>query len=214
MDAALRMFAEKSVDATTIEEITELADLGKGTFYGHFSGKEEVVVALVEDVVNRLIEALKAARPQPRNLHEAVDRLLAVHGDFFLSDHDAFVLLFQGRLLLKLRRDATEDLGQPYLRYLQEVEACLAPFAAQPIEREKVRRLAYAVAGFVSGFFSFAMIGLAAEEIEKSLGPMRQAFVAASEAFLSSQGVSSPPEPGVAAGQPQGPPRAIVETKQ
>jgi AcrR family transcriptional regulator len=39
-EAALDVFSEKSVDAATVEEITEKADLGKGTLYQHFEDKE------------------------------------------------------------------------------------------------------------------------------------------------------------------------------
>lgn len=198
LDAALRKFAEKGVDATTIEEITESADLGKGTFYRHFSSREELMLALVDEVVGRLIAAFRGANPAPRGLPDAVDCLLGVHSDFFQASREAFVLLFQGRLLLKLQREVGE-LEQPYLRYLGEIENFLAPFVLQ-LDRKKVRRLACAMAGFVSGFFSFAMIGLAADEIKKSLGPMRQAFVAASEAFLASQGTPPSIEPGTTAG--------------
>jgi len=54
--AALDVFSEKSVDAATVEEITEKADVGKGTLYQHFEDKEEIVVTLVDEAVEHLIE--------------------------------------------------------------------------------------------------------------------------------------------------------------
>jgi len=47
--AALDIFSEKSVDSVTVEEITEKADLGKGTLHQHFAHKEEIVVTLVDE---------------------------------------------------------------------------------------------------------------------------------------------------------------------
>ncbi|MHC4244974.1 MAG: TetR/AcrR family transcriptional regulator, partial [Planctomycetota bacterium] len=47
-EAALDVFSEKSVDAATVEEITEKADVGKGTLYQHFDDKEQIVITLVE----------------------------------------------------------------------------------------------------------------------------------------------------------------------
>jgi AcrR family transcriptional regulator len=41
--AVLGVFSEKSIDAATVEEITEKADVGKGTLYQHFEDKEEIV---------------------------------------------------------------------------------------------------------------------------------------------------------------------------
>lgn len=40
---ALRLFAERGYFATTIEDITEAADLGKGTFFNYFPSKEHVL---------------------------------------------------------------------------------------------------------------------------------------------------------------------------
>ncbi len=46
MDAAQALFLEKGVMQTTIEQITVAAGVAKGTFYLHFSSKEDVLVAL------------------------------------------------------------------------------------------------------------------------------------------------------------------------
>ncbi|UIY23207.1 TetR/AcrR family transcriptional regulator [Rhizobium leguminosarum] len=43
MTAAERLFLEKGVELTTIEEITTGAGVAKGTFYLHFSSKADVL---------------------------------------------------------------------------------------------------------------------------------------------------------------------------
>jgi AcrR family transcriptional regulator len=42
LDAAEKLIAEKGFDHATIDEITEIADLAKGTFYNHFKDKNEI----------------------------------------------------------------------------------------------------------------------------------------------------------------------------
>jgi AcrR family transcriptional regulator len=42
VQAALDLFAEKGVEETTVAEISEAADIGKGTFFTYFRTKEEV----------------------------------------------------------------------------------------------------------------------------------------------------------------------------
>ena len=184
LEAALAMFTDKGLDATTIEDITERADVGKGTFYRHFASKDEVMLALIEQAVDHLAEYIGRMQQQPSSLEQSLEHLLDAHSKFFKEHADEFVLMFQGRVLLKLQRDIGEELGQPYLRYLREIEQRVAPYVPQPVDGVKVRRLSCAVAGFVSGFFSFAMIGMAAGEMETSLAPLRRAFVAASSTFL------------------------------
>jgi AcrR family transcriptional regulator len=58
--AALSLFEEKGVDATTIAEITARAGVAKGTFFFHFDSKEMVMFELqqlwVAEELERLIE--------------------------------------------------------------------------------------------------------------------------------------------------------------
>jgi len=48
MNAAQRLFLERGVASTTIEQITSAADVAKGTFYLYFSSKEDILAALGE----------------------------------------------------------------------------------------------------------------------------------------------------------------------
>ena len=95
--AALDVFAEKSVDAATVEEITDKADVGKGTLYQHFEDKEEIVVTLVDDAVNNLIERIQSYDPAPETLEEMLEHLLNAHYGFSIDSREEFLLLFQDR---------------------------------------------------------------------------------------------------------------------
>jgi len=183
-EAALDIFSEKSVDATTVEEITEKADVGKGTLYQHFEDKEEIVVTLVEEAVEHLIDRIRAYDRPPDTLELMLEHLLNAHYDFSIEAREEFLLLFQGKLLLKLESDALDGLEEPYLRYLGEIEEQVSTYLSPRIARLKVRRLACAVAGFVFGFFSFAMIGMTSQEIEKSITPLKRVFLKSLVAFL------------------------------
>ena len=183
-EAALDVFSEKSLDAATVEDITEKANLGKGTLYRHFADKEEVVLVLVEDAIEHLIERLRSYPDEPETLEDVLEHFLNAHYDFFAENSEEFILLFQGRLLLKLQDDTAEDMEEPYLRYLKEIENQISNYVSPKINRAKIRRLACAVAGFIFGFFSFAMIGMDADEIETSIKPLKKAFVRSLCTFL------------------------------
>lgn len=183
-EAALDAFSEKSIDAVTIEEITEKADVGKGTLYQHFDDKEEIVVTLVEEAVDHLIEYIRSYDSPPDTLEEMLEHLLNAHYKFSEDSKEEFLLLFQGKLLLKLQSENLDDLEEPYLKYLEEIEDQLSTYLSPRIDPLKVRRLACAVAGFVFGFFSFAMIGMDEKEFDKSIKPLRQVFVNSLCSFL------------------------------
>jgi AcrR family transcriptional regulator len=50
LDAAFRLFGARGVDAVAINEITEAADVGFGSFYNHFASKEAIYEAVVDSV--------------------------------------------------------------------------------------------------------------------------------------------------------------------
>jgi AcrR family transcriptional regulator len=180
----LDAFSEKSIDAVTVEEITEKADVGKGTLYQHFDDKEEIVLTLIEEAIGHLIERIRSYDSAPETLEDMLEHLLNVHYDFYVDSSEEFILLFQGKLLLKLQSDTLDELEEPYLNYLQEIEGQVSTYLSPRIDPLKIRRLACAVAGFVFGFFSFATIGMEEDEFEKSIKPMRQVFVKSLCSFL------------------------------
>ena len=183
-EAALDVFCEKGVEATTVEDITEKADLGKGTLYRHFADKDEVVFILIEEAIEHLIERLRSYPDKPETLEDVLEHFLNAHYAFFAENSEEFILLFQGRLFLKLQGDTSEDLEEPYLRYLGEIEDHVSQYVSPKIDPAKIRRLACAVAGFISGYFSFAMIGMDEDEIESSVKPLKKAFVRTLCTFL------------------------------
>jgi AcrR family transcriptional regulator len=96
LDAAKVLFARKGFDATRIQEITDEADVGFGSFYNHFESKE----ALIEAVLSETVAAEAAA----------IDRLTATLTDpaeIIAAAHRFFVRRAQadpdwGRLLVRL----------------------------------------------------------------------------------------------------------------
>lgn len=59
LQAALRLMAEKGMEAVTINEITEAADVGFGSFYNHFSSKEEIYSSIVNWVFEAFADTLE-----------------------------------------------------------------------------------------------------------------------------------------------------------
>ena len=53
IDAAVRLIAEGRGDRASIQEITEAADIGFGSFYNHFDSKEQLFQTASEEVLER-----------------------------------------------------------------------------------------------------------------------------------------------------------------
>jgi AcrR family transcriptional regulator len=57
--AALKLMAEKGMEGVAINEITETADVGFGSFYNHFESKEAIYAALLDWVFEDFADAME-----------------------------------------------------------------------------------------------------------------------------------------------------------
>jgi len=62
--SALELFARKGFAETTVEDITNAADLGKGTFFNYFPSKEHILLAFGEMQLGKLQVAFEEMRSQ------------------------------------------------------------------------------------------------------------------------------------------------------
>ena len=73
--AALKLFAEKGIAETTVEDITNAADVGKGTFFNHFPSKDHVLISFSEMQLSKLEEAVKNMRGNIEPMTELLHKL-------------------------------------------------------------------------------------------------------------------------------------------
>lgn len=71
LDAALQLFTTHGYLETTVEEITEAADVGKGTFFNYFPTKDALLAAIFESV-GRQFAQLKATIPETQDVRAAL----------------------------------------------------------------------------------------------------------------------------------------------
>lgn len=77
--SALGLFVKKGFAETTVEDITEAADVGKGTFFNYFPSKDHILIAFGEMQLGKLEAAVAEVRrtnePIPGFLRTLVDRM-------------------------------------------------------------------------------------------------------------------------------------------
>ena len=74
LEEALRLFAQRGVDAVGVQEIVESAGVTKPTLYHHYGSKEGLVRAVVERGFARLNAALDELGPYDRDLPWYLER--------------------------------------------------------------------------------------------------------------------------------------------
>ncbi|HEX4544878.1 MAG TPA: TetR/AcrR family transcriptional regulator [Candidatus Acidoferrum sp.] len=75
--AALDLFARKGFTETTVEDITEAADVGKGTFFNYFPSKDHILLAFGEMQIGKLESAVEMARQTNEPMTAFAENLVA-----------------------------------------------------------------------------------------------------------------------------------------
>jgi AcrR family transcriptional regulator len=77
LDAAMAEFAEKGLDAPSLDAICARAGFTRGAFYVHFRDREDLVAAVMERVLGVFLDAVVAQGSSDRDLDATVERFAA-----------------------------------------------------------------------------------------------------------------------------------------
>ena len=73
-EAAMELFAKQGYDGTSVDEITSVVGIAKGTLYYHFSSKEEIYNFLIVEGMNLFKNSIEIQAAKHEN---AIDKLKA-----------------------------------------------------------------------------------------------------------------------------------------
>lgn len=185
LSAARSLFAEKGMDLTTIEEITERADTGKGTFYYHFRTKEKLINYLIDSILNDLEETIAERCSNSDDLKDILEQILNAHIVFFSNRWEDFVLYFQGRADIILD-EGYDGIDTPFIRYIDSIGKQIDKAVNNKLSKSTLQRVACAISGFISGYYSFSTISSdGTNDIENVFRPVRGALVESLSRFVS-----------------------------
>ena len=74
-ETAMELFAQKGYDGTSVEEITSVVGIAKGTLYYHFSSKEEIFNFLIDEGMKLLRNSIEIKTSKYNN---TIDKIKAV----------------------------------------------------------------------------------------------------------------------------------------
>ncbi|MFH1688040.1 MAG: TetR/AcrR family transcriptional regulator [bacterium] len=183
LEAARSVFAEKGLAAATIDEIAERADVGRGSVYYHFENKDELISLIIGDILSGLSQRVEKNCVGHEDLGAVLDAIIGAHLNFFSSRWEDFVLFHQGRADMTLET-SYEGIEKSYLKYLGSLERLIDEAMREEISDLKLSRLAFAIAGFISGYYSFVSVAADVKDVDKSFVALRSAFVASLARFV------------------------------
>jgi AcrR family transcriptional regulator len=171
-NAAAALFSEKGYESTSIEDVTEKADVSKGTFYYHFESKEALVVELRRSrLAGNLDEALMLLEQNKPPLM-ILERLLLGRAAYTEQQPDLSKVFFSQRIqyiLFKEENSITQrgpdGKPQPLLRSL--VYECVCE--AQKLGQMRADLSPLEVTSMISAFFVHAQGSWLASDRSTSL---------------------------------------------
>ncbi len=72
---ALQLFSERGFPNVTVEDITEAADVGKGTFFNYFESKDHVLSVMAEIQLGKVAEAVALAADGKQTIQSVLHHL-------------------------------------------------------------------------------------------------------------------------------------------
>src|SRR5689334_9926445 len=100
LQAAARQFREQGYAATTLRDIARAAGMLPGSLHYRYASKEDILSALMERAIDRLIEGVLGAAAAATDPIERLRLAIVEHVRILLSREDSvYVLLYDWRSL-------------------------------------------------------------------------------------------------------------------
>jgi AcrR family transcriptional regulator len=75
--AAVDLFADHGYDATSVSQVISRAGVAKGGFYHHFASKDELLIAVYGELINRQVDGMDRILAERRSPAETLRLLIA-----------------------------------------------------------------------------------------------------------------------------------------
>jgi len=185
LDAALYIFNTKGVEGCAIEDITESADVGKGTFYRHFMDKLDILRTLLDLAVDDFVKRLPLETGPVMSFDDRVTQIINAHTTFFTERGDLFMVFLQGQTMVAVRPAAVPGLQPPFARYLSEIERRVTPALPAGSDPVLARRTASLVAAAACGTVTVGLsVSGSKHDVINTLDLARQSLLAGTSKLL------------------------------
>jgi AcrR family transcriptional regulator len=95
LDAAMEIFVARGYHAAAMDEIADRAGVSKPVLYQHFPGKQELYLALLDESVNQLVDAVRAALRSTNDNRQRVNATISAFFGYVAEHRGTFRLVFE-----------------------------------------------------------------------------------------------------------------------
>lgn len=169
INASHKVFAKKGLFRATFDEISQVADVGKGTVYSHFRNKIHLVAYLTKQGINDLLTYCEKQTGRIKDPQQKVVKLISAHFNFFARRKALFnILLFtRGAFHQDFENRYTKQIHSQYEKYIN----FLAHTINYGIKKGAFKSCdalsqAYILEGIIIGFISQWMVSKKKEPLK------------------------------------------------
>ncbi len=145
LDVAMGVFARKGYHGASMNDVAEAAGVTKPVLYQHFDSKQDLYLALIDEVGHRMITSIQKATAGATTGKAQTELGFRAYFRWVAEDHDAFLLLFA----TQASRDAAATAA--IRKITSEAASAIAPLIAVAIDPEKQRTIAHGLVGLAEG---------------------------------------------------------------
>ncbi len=128
LKAAELTFLKNGFNNASVDEIADIADLGKGTIYYYFKSKDEIFLAIIKREADKVYEEIVKRVSKEKSLYEIVKEIISFYLEYF-SKNQTFLRLFFPCIagLIKIEnKELLKEYTKSYWKHLKFIKKIIS----------------------------------------------------------------------------------------
>lgn len=120
-ETAMELFAQKGYDGTSIEEITSVVGIAKGTLYYHFSSKEEIFNFLIDEGMKLLKNSIEIKTSKYTNSLDKIKAIILIQIKIIVKYENLITLVISQMWGKEDRNIRCRNYVYAYIKIIEEI---------------------------------------------------------------------------------------------
>ncbi|PKK88204.1 MAG: hypothetical protein CVV64_19810 [Candidatus Wallbacteria bacterium HGW-Wallbacteria-1] len=130
VDASIKVFADRGLDAAKLEDIAKVAGIGKGSIYNYYESKEELYYGIVEYAYSEIFDREDPEIGPDTTLEDVMRFKLTAYYTFAQEHPDTFKMIFKG--MARLDKAWYQNLRKFFLQHVERDAEILQRYGIVP----------------------------------------------------------------------------------